>query len=70
MLSEVRKMKLAVMLAHQYLAQLPESLRSAVLGNVGTIISFRVGVEAVSYTHLISIPKTGSLRHMWTGFVR
>jgi hypothetical protein len=45
MLSEVRKMKLSVMLAHQYLAQLPESLRSAVLGNVGTIISFRVGVE-------------------------
>lgn len=45
MLSEVRKMKLSVMLAHQYLAQLPESLRSAVLGNVGTIISFRVGAE-------------------------
>jgi hypothetical protein len=45
MLSEVRKMKLSVMLAHQYLAQLPDSLRSAVLGNVGTIISFRVGAE-------------------------
>ncbi len=45
MLSEVRKMKLSVMLAHQYLAQLPVSLLSAVLGNVGTIISFRVGAE-------------------------
>ena len=33
------------MLAHQYLEQLDEKLRAAVFGNVGTIISFRVGVE-------------------------
>lgn len=43
MLSELRKYRLNLILAHQYLGQLPEQLRDAILGNVGTIISFRVG---------------------------
>lgn len=42
-LSEARKYRLALTLGHQYLAQLPESLRHAVLGNSGSFISFRVG---------------------------
>ncbi|MFN6992557.1 MAG: TraM recognition domain-containing protein, partial [Fervidobacterium sp.] len=44
-LSEARKYKLTMILAHQYIKQLPEEISSAVFGNVGTIISFRVGVE-------------------------
>jgi len=43
MLSELRKYRLNLILAHQYLAQLDERLLSAILGNVGTIISFRIG---------------------------
>lgn len=41
-LSEARKYRLNLTLSHQYTAQLPESVRSAVFGNVGTMISFRV----------------------------
>ena len=33
------------MIAHQFLGQLPEALRQAVLGNVGTVLSFRIGAE-------------------------
>ena len=44
-LAEARKYGLNMVLAHQYLEQLDEKLRAAVFGNVGTIISFRVGVE-------------------------
>jgi len=43
MLSEVRKYKVGLFLTHQYLVQLPEEVRSAILGNVGTIICFRLG---------------------------
>ncbi|MFA7286509.1 MAG: type IV secretion system DNA-binding domain-containing protein [Patescibacteria group bacterium] len=48
-LSEARKYKLNLVMAHQYVGQLVQGqdtkIRDAVLGNVGTIISFRVGVE-------------------------
>jgi type IV secretory pathway TraG/TraD family ATPase VirD4 len=43
MLSELRKYRLNLVLAHQYMAQLDERLLAAILGNVGTIISFRIG---------------------------
>ena len=42
-LSEARKYGLTLTLAHQYLAQLPDALRDAVFGNVGSIVCFRVG---------------------------
>ncbi len=48
-LSEMRKFGLHLVLAHQYLAQLPLQLRSAVFGNVGTAISFRIGAEDGRY---------------------
>lgn len=32
-------------MAHQYMAQLDPDIKSAVLGNTGTIISFRIGTE-------------------------
>ena len=42
-LSEARKYKLNLTIAHQYIEQMEETVRNAVFGNVGTIISFRVG---------------------------
>lgn len=42
-LSEARKYKLSLFLTHQYIEQLDERIRSAVFGNVGTLIAFRVG---------------------------
>jgi Type IV secretion-system coupling protein DNA-binding domain len=43
LLSESRKYRLCLTLSHQYSAQLREEVRDAVFGNVGTVISFRVG---------------------------
>ncbi|MBX7204130.1 MAG: hypothetical protein K1X81_01785, partial [Bacteroidia bacterium] len=34
---------------HQYMEQLPDELRSAIIGNVGTLISFRIGTDDASY---------------------
>lgn len=45
MLSELRKYRLGMVLAHQYLAQLDPQIREAVFGNVGTLVAFRVGSE-------------------------
>lgn len=42
-LSEARKYKLNLTIAHQYIEQMEEEVRAAVFGNVGTMISFRVG---------------------------
>lgn len=42
-LSEARKYKLSLTIAHQYIEQMSEEVRAAVFGNVGTMISFRVG---------------------------
>ena len=42
-LSEARKYRLSLTLAHQYLGQLNEGICDAVFGNVGTFIAFRVG---------------------------
>lgn len=44
-LSEARKYKLNLTVAHQYMAQLPQEVRSTIFGNVGSIISFRIGGE-------------------------
>jgi DNA helicase HerA-like ATPase len=48
-LSESRKYGLNLTLAHQYIEQLDDKVRAAVFGNVGTIISFRVGAEDAKY---------------------
>jgi len=42
-LSEARKYKLNLIMTNQYIAQMHERVASAIFGNVGTIISFRVG---------------------------
>jgi type IV secretory pathway TraG/TraD family ATPase VirD4 len=49
MLSELRKYRVGITVAHQYLNQLDPDIRHAVLGNAGTIISFRVGAEDATY---------------------
>lgn len=43
MLSELRKYRVNMILAHQYLSQLEPQVLDAILGNVGTLISFRLG---------------------------
>jgi hypothetical protein len=49
MFSEMRKYRVGFTVAHQYLHQLEPDVRHAVLGNAGSIISFRVGVEDAPY---------------------
>jgi energy-coupling factor transporter ATP-binding protein EcfA2 len=44
-LSEARKYKLNLTIAHQYVEQMEETVQHAVFGNVGTTISFRVGAQ-------------------------
>lgn len=44
-LSEIRKYNLSLTLANQYMAQIPENVRKAILGNAGTIITFSAGAE-------------------------
>ena len=48
-LSEARKYGLNLVLAHQYIDQLDERIRAAIFGNIGTIISFRIGAEDAKY---------------------
>jgi len=44
-LSEARKYRLNLVIAHQFIAQLEEKIRDAVFGNVGSIIAFRIGAD-------------------------
>lgn len=44
-LSEARKYHLALVLAHQYIAQMDEAVRDAVFGNIGSLVTFRIGAE-------------------------
>lgn len=48
-LSEARKYRLNLTVANQFIGQVEEEVKNAVFGNVGTIISFRVGVTDASY---------------------
>ncbi len=48
-LSEARKYKLSLTIAHQFIAQLQEEIRDAVFGNVGSICAFRVGNDDAEY---------------------
>src|ERR1043165_771305 len=59
-LSEARKYKLSLTLAHQYIAQLEESVAKAIFGNVGTFISFRVGEADDSFNCAMRSEETKS----------
>lgn len=48
-LSEARKYKLNLTVAHQYIEQMSEEVRAAVFGNVGTMITFRVGATDAEF---------------------
>ena len=48
-LSEARKYGLNLILSHQYIEQLDKEVRAAIFGNVGTMISFRVGANDAKY---------------------
>ncbi len=48
-LSEARKYKLSLTVAHQFIAQLEEKIKDSVFGNVGSIVSFRVSAEDAEY---------------------
>ncbi len=59
-LSEARKYRLCLTIAHQYIGQLDEVVRKTVFGNVGSMISFRVGAEdatilAEEYTPIFNV---------------
>jgi len=48
-MSEARKYRLALVVANQYIAQMNEKVRDAVFGNVGNLMSFRVGASDAEY---------------------
>lgn len=48
-LSEARKYKLSLNIAHQFIAQLDEKIRDSVFGNVGSIAVFRVGAQDAEF---------------------
>jgi len=48
-LSEARKYRLALSVAHQFIGQLDEKIKNAVFGNVGSMAVFRVGTEDAEF---------------------
>ncbi len=56
-LSEARKYRLCLTMAHQYIAQLSDEVREAVFGNVGTIVTFRVGSPDAAYMETEFAPR-------------
>jgi TraM recognition site of TraD and TraG/Helicase HerA, central domain len=48
-LSEARKYKLTLILAHQFIGQLKEDISKAVFGNVGSLVTFRVGPDDAEF---------------------
>jgi hypothetical protein len=48
-LAEARKYKLNLIVANQYIGQIDEDVKNAVIGNVGTIVSFRIGVQDANF---------------------
>lgn len=58
-LAEARKFNLSVTMAHQYINQLPASVLTAVLGNVGTIIALRVGAVDAQSLESLFLPTFG-----------
>lgn len=55
-LSEARKYKLGLNLAHQFISQLDEKIKNAVFGNVGTMAVFRVGNDDSQYLESQFLP--------------
>ena len=60
-LSEARKYRLCMTLAHQYIAQLEEPVRDAVVGNAGTLVAFRVGADDAEFLEKEFAPEVAAL---------
>jgi len=56
-LSEARKYRLNLIMAHQYIEQLHEKVKPAIFGNVGTIVCFRVGAEDAEFLEKEFLPQ-------------
>lgn len=48
-LSEARKFRLDLNITNQYIAQIPENIRDAIIGNVGSLVAFRIGVPDAEF---------------------
>lgn len=59
-LSEARKYKLSLTMAHQFIAQLDEKIKDAVFGNVGSMAVFRVGAEDAEFLEKQFAPAFGA----------
>ena len=55
-LSEARKYRLDLILAHQYISQMEETVRDAVFGNIGTLVCFRVGADDAEFLEKEFLP--------------
>jgi hypothetical protein len=55
-LSEARKYRLNLIVANQFIAQIEEDVKNAVFGNVGTMISFRIGVPDANFLQHEFVP--------------
>jgi hypothetical protein len=55
-LSEARKYKLSMTVAHQFIAQLSDNIRNAVFGNVGSFAVFRIGADDAEYLEKVFAP--------------
>lgn len=77
-LSEARKYRLNLIVANQFIGQLSEEIRTAVFGNVGTIISYRTGPEDADFLvkqfapvfdarDLVNIPNHQAVIRLMTG---
>jgi type IV secretory pathway TraG/TraD family ATPase VirD4 len=64
-LSEARKYRLDLTLAHQYIEQLDDRIKDAVFGNVGTLFSFRIGAKDAE-----ELEKEFSPEFSWNDFIR
>jgi len=56
-LSEARKYHLSLILAHQYITQMEEVVRDAIFGNVGSLLSFRVGAVDAEFLEKEFLPE-------------
>ena len=55
-LSEARKYRLSLILAHQYITQMDEIVRDAVFGNAGTLVTFRIGATDAEFVESEFMP--------------
>ena len=59
-LSEARKYRLSLVMAHQFISQLKEGIRDAVFGNVGSMMIFRTGIEDAEFLQKYFEPEFGA----------